>query len=382
MTTRNALRYIGVGLTATWLWSASLSAGDACEFIRGDVIQLAGSAGTVDLNDGTTILGLLLTGNEGSLPESGCLDSADVNDNELVDLHDYIYLVDFRFNSGAPPSSPYPDPGTDTTDTTIPSEPDPRFSYALGTGAGGAGNTGISIPLTLTSEEPIRGLQVLLQYDPSLIRIDEMITEEGTLLSQESSEFIIASFDNTEGLAWIGVLKDFATPFWFHPGGGGDPDLPAGEDQLVSLLKCGIPVGAPKGTAAIDFVDDIVIPGPQRSERPAMNNLIVLADGVVRPGTTGGSIEIQTTFVRGDANFDTVVDISDSIYSLNRFFSGGMPFPCEDAADANNDADLDLSDSIWTLNFLFMGGPQPPEPYPQPGVDPSDDGSGSIGCEP
>jgi hypothetical protein len=52
-----------------------------------------------------------------------------------------------------------------------------------------------------------------------------------------------------------------------------------------------------------------------------------------------------------------------------------------DGADANNDTRIDISDSIWLLNYLFKGGPQPSEPFPQAGVDPSDDGKGSLGCE-
>ena len=40
----------------------------------------------------------------------------------------------------------------------------------------------------------------------------------------------------------------------------------------------------------------------------------------------------------------------------------------------------DVTDALYLLTFLFRGGPQPSEPYPQPGVDPSDDDSGSLGC--
>ena len=36
---------------------------------------------------------------------------------------------------------------------------------------------------------------------------------------------------------------------------------------------------------------------------------------------------------------------------------------------------------IWLLSYLFKGGPQPSEPFPQAGVDPSDDKRGSLGCE-
>ena len=355
-----------------------------CEFVRGNIINRSSDGGVVvDLNDGVEILAFLFLGNAGSLPASGCVDAADVNDNGLVDLHDYIALVDFRFSDGPPPPAPFPDAGTDpTAEVTVPDERDARFTYALGSGLGGAGDTGIQIPLTLSSEVEIRGLQVAISYDPADLRVDQIRTEEGTLLSGESTEYIVASFDNTEGVAFIGALKDFATPFYFQT--GADPYLPAGEDQLVATFVFGVVVGNQDlGVSPIEFTDGIVAPNPVAEEgRPGIHNLIVLDDGVVRPTLgEGAGIEIVKTFIRGDTNRDTTVDLSDPVFHLNWIFKGSAAPGCLDAADANNDSRLDLSDSIWTLNFLFTGGPQPSEPYPQPGVDPSDDGSESLGCE-
>jgi len=69
-------------------------------------------------------------------------------------------------------------------------------------------------------------------------------------------------------------------------------------------------------------------------------------------------------FVRGDANADGQVDLSDSVYILVYEFGGGPAPPCADAADANDDGSLDISDPIYLLNWLFLSGPAPPDPTP------------------
>jgi len=69
--------------------------------------------------------------------------------------------------------------------------------------------------------------------------------------------------------------------------------------------------------------------------------------------------------VRGDANVDGTVDLSDSVRILARLFRGGPDSPCLQASDVNEDDRIDISDSIFGLNFLFLGGVAPPAPYPR-----------------
>lgn len=81
-----------------------------------------------------------------------------------------------------------------------------------------------------------------------------------------------------------------------------------------------------------------------------------------------------TLFVRGDANNDTRVDLSDPISILNSLFSGiPAAAPCADALDPNDDGKIDLSDAIYTLNYLFQGGAAIKPPYPGAGTDPTPD---------
>lgn len=88
---------------------------------------------------------------------------------------------------------------------------------------------------------------------------------------------------------------------------------------------------------------------------------------------TGHYTKPVTRFIRGDANGDGNVDLSDPIYTLSYLFSGGKAPKCFDAADSNDDGVIDLSDPIYTLSHLFRGDPAPPAPYPDQGIDQTPD---------
>jgi len=68
---------------------------------------------------------------------------------------------------------------------------------------------------------------------------------------------------------------------------------------------------------------------------------------------------IEVTQMRGDANDDHKVSISDVVYSINYLFKGGPPpFPLQ-AADINCDDAVTISDVVYLINYLFKGGPPP-----------------------
>ena len=79
-------------------------------------------------------------------------------------------------------------------------------------------------------------------------------------------------------------------------------------------------------------------------------------------------------FLRGDANFDGEVDLSDAIRLLVTLFQGGATIPCRDAADSDDSGELDISDAIRLLDFLFSGGDELPLPGTlELGIDPTPD---------
>jgi hypothetical protein len=69
-------------------------------------------------------------------------------------------------------------------------------------------------------------------------------------------------------------------------------------------------------------------------------------------------------FVRGDANDDGAVGLSDGIYTLNWLFRAGPELPCREAGDANASGRIDLADAVYTFRYLYLGGPEPQGPFP------------------
>lgn len=81
-------------------------------------------------------------------------------------------------------------------------------------------------------------------------------------------------------------------------------------------------------------------------------------------------------FLRGDANSDGNVDISDVGVIFDHLYSG-LSIPCHDAADTDDSGTLNITDGIYLRNYLFYGGPPPPAPFPACGGDETQD---SLTC--
>lgn len=91
-----------------------------------------------------------------------------------------------------------------------------------------------------------------------------------------------------------------------------------------------------------------------------------------------GRLDAQIRFVRGDANIDASVDLSDGVLVLQYLFQGGPRISCRDSGDSDDSGNLDLSDAIFTFTYLFLGGSPPPPPFAECGEDPTADG---LECE-
>lgn len=91
-----------------------------------------------------------------------------------------------------------------------------------------------------------------------------------------------------------------------------------------------------------------------------------------------------TDFIRGDANSDGRVDISDAIRMLSALFQGGAAMTCQDAADVDDDGKVNITDPILLLEHKFRNAPPPPEPFPDCGPERTPDAlscEGSAACE-
>ncbi len=84
-------------------------------------------------------------------------------------------------------------------------------------------------------------------------------------------------------------------------------------------------------------------------------------------------------FLRGDADNDERVDISDAVFLLQGLFGGtATELRCLDAADTNDDGRLNMTDPVFLCDALFRGGPAIPRPRLQAGPDSTAD---ELGCE-
>jgi len=100
-----------------------------------------------------------------------------------------------------------------------------------------------------------------------------------------------------------------------------------------------------------------------------------IASGALEDLDQNGIPDICETaqFVRSDCNADGTVDLADAIVSLSALFGGGTMPNCMDACDSNDDGMSDISDAVHTLTKLFSNGPDPTEPFPDCGSDPTMD---------
>jgi hypothetical protein len=115
-----------------------------------------------------------------------------------------------------------------------------------------------------------------------------------------------------------------------------------------------------------------VVPPGAGSVEVRVENL----DGQSSTGLDFTYSEPLPTFLRGDANADFSVDLSDGVRILLFLFQG-EGVECVDAADADDDEQVNITDAIYVLDFLFRGGPAIPPPYPTRGIDPAGD---ALGC--
>lgn len=83
-------------------------------------------------------------------------------------------------------------------------------------------------------------------------------------------------------------------------------------------------------------------------------------------------------FIRGDANGDQSVDISDAVLILLHLFLGAPASECEKSEDGDDNGILGVTDAVRILDYLFLSAPPLPAPNGVCGVDPTED---ALLCE-
>lgn len=95
--------------------------------------------------------------------------------------------------------------------------------------------------------------------------------------------------------------------------------------------------------------------------------------------TGAAPIPFAPAFLRGDANSDGTIDISDAIYTLLWLFVDDSVVPgCSRALDFDDDGRVVVADALGLLFHLLRGAPPPARPFPFCRRDPTLDG---LSCE-
>jgi hypothetical protein len=220
------------------------------------------------------------------------------------------------------------------------------------------GESGVPIDLRATTDVALGAISLGLVFEPSNLSI-EAIQNDGTVTV--GAAFAAAKIDNDAGTATYGVVMDFFDS---------DPSIPARANQLVARVVAASDPEATVGTETPLHLETNV-------GDPPIELFFTPAGTVdkIRPFTVDGLVRIVPgpLFIRGEVSGDGRVDMADAVRLLDALFRGGAAIDCDDAADANDDGFVNVSDPVYLLLFLFSGGESIPLPFPEPGIDASDD---------
>jgi hypothetical protein len=333
--------------TTLMVLCGTLTYGDVA-FLRGD----ANSDGVVSTSDAHFVFSNLFRG----LANSECLDAADFNDKDGIDIKDGVDIMNYLIVGDFEPPLPFPAVGADPTLDEL----DCR-SYGGGT----------------TLIDPAAVLQV-----------SDAVSEGGKVR-------LVISIANSKEIS--GYFGRIVTPRDTIQSVNGAPRNLAGEEdagfKLAALQAETIHFAFWPSIMEMDFM-------PPGGIRQGLELTIELNQGVM-PGTYPLTIEsgemtdarsgrvitpqlvsafltvlerADTVFVRGDSSRDNMLDVSDPVRTLGYLFLGSSRLACDDAADADDNGLLNIADAIFTLEFLFQGGLPPPPPHSTEGLDPTVDG--------
>ena len=206
--------------------------------------------------------------------------------------------------------------------------------------------------------------------DPDLLAGAQLYDADGRFL-----EFAFATPLVSVGFLAGVRVRDLACAFLAEEGQvvlSWNPPLGVVHDG-VSVYRNGQLLRAVVPAAYNSALDDLPAQGEQRYE------VVVLVRGKEDACRASCAVIVTSTersFVRGDANGDQRVNISDPITVLGHLFFGDL-LSCEDADDVDDNGSLEVTDAVVLLTHLFQAGAPPLAPYPDPGRDPTAD---SLDC--
>ena len=242
-----------------------------------------------------------------------------------------------------------------------------RVRVRPGSHVGSAGAS-LTLPIEVVSDVAVTGFSIGMTHSAPLSspRVSASSRLTGLLGGAPDAEFFSVDTTPAGGTGFIAAL--------ILPPGDGAPTIPSGTTHVLNVTYS--TAQNADGATTVSITDSLrAAPGA-----PSVDLVVDVDHGTPRAFSgSSARIEFIDGFLRGDANLSGSVNITDAVVTLRYLFSGGPPADCQDAADTDDSGSLQLTDALVVLNFLFRNGVAPAPPFPNPGLDPSEDGLDCAG---
>jgi PKD repeat protein len=230
------------------------------------------------------------------------------------------------------------------------------------------GQQGVHVPILATHDRPAQGFTVAAVYDPTFLRLQHVKFEQSNIAGLDPELFVVTITEDPEDAYFTaGILFDIVDPF------DGRTILP-GRDHRIANIVADVSASARPGSVTRIALRNQI-------GKPPLNNIFTVNGFSILPVLgEEATVTIRKLtfppprfFIRGDTDLSGTVSLTDAVLILGYLFSGGVDLACADAADMSDDGLLDVSDAVYLLNFLFKSASYPAPPFPDPGLDATDD---------
>lgn len=293
-------------------------------------------------------------------------------------------------DAGCTSRTPPPPPVVDPPDEPPPPPPPPPLppgvelaaEIRIGSAEARPGDA-VELPYIINSNGAVEAFSFSVDFDEEVLQATEV---EALFLDPDSLavpfwQSAVNNSNDSPGNEGVdeGYVIGAAVPDLLGVNGALPPDT----DNTPVILHFTVTRKTTSTSTILSFLDG----GRFEPDRPGVQNNItaygvaVAADQLDSIVLINGLLnilpDVSAFFLRGDANGDRELNITDPQFTLNYLFVSANPPPCLDAADANDDGSVNVTDPIATLQVLFQGQSALPEPFGTPGVDPTED---TLGC--
>ena len=323
-----------------------------------------------------------------------CADAADVDDDGTQSLIDGLFLLEALFYGRGPIPAPSTEPGIDPTPDGIgcgerasgrgqlllkgPCDhenggvADLEFIYFRRHVEVLRGQRGVRVPVLLDTPGKVEGFTLSFHAPPQLrletIDIKDAVYER---VERRPAWTYLSEQGRDDGFLALSVAMSLNES-------GEDELLPRLHRQAIATLEFSVADDVEVGDVfEISFNH---LPESENSNTRIENELS--RSGIQQIYSACNLlvtvVDDSELFIRGDANRDGSVNMTDVIAILTDLFRTPV-VTCHDAADVDDDGNVVISDAIALASFLFNGAAAPEAPHPQPGRDSLVEDS--IGCD-